>query len=226
MIPQLITAAVIGALSPIPALVTIVFLSSRRAVLNTVAMLLGWSLVLAGLAALVLALVDPHAQATDHGAKGIVSLLVGVLLFGAGLRALIGAQHPLAAPAAGERAHERTPAWMTKLDVLPAWQALGLGMVLILVSPADIAAFVAAVQALAGQHYDAGARLIVLVVLILCIDLCILIPLLVYVLMPRRAADLLNKAKLWLIPHQRAVTGWSSLVFGIVMIINSLATLL
>ena len=117
------------------------------------------------------------------------------------------------------------PHWMHRLEGVRTWQALLFGMLLICVSPADLAAYFSALQALIGSDLDGDSKAAVLVLLLLGIDSCILIPLLVYVLLPRRAARLLEAAKVWIVSHQRAVTGWSSAVFGVVLVVNSLVSL-
>jgi Sap, sulfolipid-1-addressing protein len=59
---------------------------------------------------------------------------------------------------------------------------------------------------------------VIWVVLVLCIDSCILFPLGVYLAFPRRADALLATGKAWLIGHQRAVAGGSAGVFGVLLL--------
>ena len=61
--------------------------------------------------------------------------------------------------------------------------------------------------------------------LVLCIDSCILIPLGVYLAFPRRADALLAAGKAWLVAHQRAVTGGSAGVFGVLLLGQGIAAL-
>jgi hypothetical protein len=224
MLPQLITAAVVGALSPIPALVTILLLSSPNPVWKTLAVFIGWTLVLVAIAILLIALLDPHPKATDHTAKAMVGLVVGALLIAVGARTLIGASHPLAAAVTGQEPADEGPKWMKSLDTLKVWQSFFLGMLLI--SPANVAVYFAAIQALIGQHLGTGDRVIVLTALLACMGLCILVPLLIYTFMPRRSAHLLDVGKRYLIHNQGKVSGWSAIVFGVFMLVNSTTTLL
>jgi Sap, sulfolipid-1-addressing protein len=223
MLPQLITAAVVGALSPAAVLSAIMLLASRRPVANTVACLVGWTVVLVALGALLEAVFGDDVGASDSSAKAIVGVLVGLLLLAASLRTLLGGKHPLQDAAVGETPPApEIPGWMQKLEHLKTWQALAFGMLLICVSPADLAAYFAGVQALLGSDLSDGGKTIALVLLILGIDLCILVPLLIYILLPRRASRILDGAKLWTVAHQRAVTGWSAAVFGVVLIVNGI----
>jgi hypothetical protein len=218
MLTQLVAAAVVGALSPVAALSTIMLLSSQRPVANTVACLIGWTLVLFALAAGLLALLSGHEGASGTSAKASVELVVGLMLLCVALRSLIGERHPLADPT------PQTPHWMARLEHVRPGEALVIGMVLIAVSPADLAAYFSALQALIGES-DGSARVLIWVVLVLCIDSCILIPLGVYLVFPKRAGALLAAGKAWLIRHQRAVTGGSAGVFGLVLLGEGIAAL-
>jgi hypothetical protein len=211
VLAQLVAAAVIGALSPVAALSTIVLLGSRRPVANVLACLIGWTVVLMALAGLLLALLDGHQGASGKAAKAAVELVVGIVLLCVGLRNLIGDQHPLQSP--------ETPHWMQRVEHLRPRGALLLGMLLIAVSPANLAAYFSAVQALIGDDdLSAATRWILGIVLIACIDSCILIPLGVYLALPRRADELLAKGRRWLIAHQRAVSGGSAGLFGAILL--------
>lgn len=211
MVAQLVAAAVIGALSPVAALSAIVLLGSRRPVANVVACLVGWTVVLLVLAGLLLALLHGHAGASGTSAKASVELVVGVVLLCVGLRNLVGDQHPLQSP--------ETPHWMQRLERVRPGQALLIGMVLIAVSPADLVAYFSAVQALIGERgMSTAARLVLWVVVVACIDSCILIPLGVYLAFPRRADALLATGKGWLVAHQRLVAGGSAGLFGVILL--------
>lgn len=213
MLPQLLAAAVIGALSPVAALSTIMLLGSRRPVANVLACLVGWTIVLMALAGLLLVLLEGHHGASGRSAKATVELVVGLVLLCVGLRNLIGDQHPLQSP--------ETPHWMRRLERVRPGQALVIGMVLIAVSPADLVAYFSAVQALIGERdLSEVTRVVLGVVLVACIDSCILIPLGVYLAFPRRADELLATGRTWLIAHQRAVAGGSAGLFGAILLVQ------
>jgi hypothetical protein len=226
MLTQLISAAVVGALSPAAVLATITLLGSRRPLADTLMCLLGWTVVLIALAALLYGVFDGHAGTSGKSAKAAVGLVVGLLLLGIALRDLVGGQHPLAPRGPDSpRPPQAAPSWMRRLEQISPGQAFLIGMVLIAVSPADLAVFLSAVQALVGSNVDLTEKIATFVALIVCIDSCIVIPLVIYVAMPRRASRTLNAGKVWLIAHQRAVTGWSAAVFGVVFIVNSITSI-
>jgi hypothetical protein len=165
-IPQLVSAAVIGAVSPVPAMVTIIILSARRAARNAIALLLGWSTLLVLLAVAMDALVGDSAAALGDNTKAIINLIIGQLLVSFALRVLVGARHPLARPMAGEPAPQAVPGWMRAVDRLTAPKAFALGAALLAISPANIAAYLAALQGLKGIDAGATTKLVLLLALI------------------------------------------------------------
>jgi hypothetical protein len=226
MLTQLISAAVVGALSPAAVLAAITLLGSRRPLANTLLCLLGWTVVLVALAVLLYVVFDGHQGTSGKSAKAAVGLIVGLLLLGVALRDLVGGQHPLAPPGPDSpRPPQAAPGWMRRLEQISPWQAFLIGMVLIAVSPADLAVFLSAMQALVGSDLDVGEKIATFGALVVCIDSCIIVPLVIYVAMPGRAARLLSAGKVWLIAHQRAVTGWSAAVFGVVLLVNSITSI-
>jgi hypothetical protein len=226
MLTQLISAAVVGALSPAAVLAAITLLSSRRPLLNTSMCLLGWTVVLMALAGLLYVVFHGHTGTSGKSAKTAVGLIVGLLLLGVAVRDLVGGQNPLAPSGADSpRPPQTVPAWMRRLEVINPGQSFLIGMVLIAVSPADLAVYFSAVQALTGSGFDFAEKLATFIALLVCIDLCIIIPLAMYVAIPRRAARMLSAGKVWLIAHQRAVTGWSAAVFGVILIVNSVTSI-
>lgn len=94
--------------------------------------------------------------------------------------------------------------------------ALGIGAVLLLVSPADLAVYLSALQGLAGADLSGLQRLLVNALLIAAVDICILAPLGIYVAMPHRAAHLLTA----LVPDWPPISArsphgaWSSSAFS------------
>jgi len=142
VLPQLITAAAVGAASPAAILSAIMLLGSQRPVRG-------------------------HEQTAGSSAEAAVGIVVGGMLLGVASRS--------------------------------------------------------ALQALIGS--DLSGEELTLVLLLLAINSCILVPLLVYLLLPRRADHLLSVGKTWIVAHERAVTGWSAAVFGVVLVVNGILSL-
>lgn len=219
VVPQLVSAALVGAFSPIATMATIAVLTGhRRPLLNALCLLLGWTFVLMALAGLMLALLGDAGSALSDQTKAVLNVIIGILLLSFGLRNVIGARHPMAHIVEDRAEHrQKPPGWMATLDVLTPPKAFGVGAVLLLVSPADLAVYLSALQGLSGNQFATVGRLLTLVGLIAAIDLCILMPLVIYIAVPRRAAHLLGAMRQWLTTHQRRATAWVLLVLGVLL---------
>jgi Sap, sulfolipid-1-addressing protein len=218
LVAQLASAAVIGALSPVATMAAIAVLAGRRnPLVNALVLLGGWSLSLVVLAGLLRLLLSGNGDAVGTSAKAVLNLIIGLVLVSLGLRILLGARHPLEATASGETPPSpAVPGWLRQLDNLSVVKAFGVGAVLLAISPADLATYLSAEQGLAGK--SATFSVVVTILLILAIDLCILIPIGIYVAMPGRAVHILDRARWWLIANQRTLTAWVSVGFGVLLI--------
>jgi hypothetical protein len=216
-IPQLITAALVGAMSPIATMATIAVLSTgRRPLADALCLLLGWTIVLVVLAGVIRALLPDEGPAISDQTKAVLNVFVGILLLSFALRQVIGARHPLAHVVEGrEELRQRPPGWMRAFDRLSPLKAVAIGAVLLLVSPADLAVYMSALQGVSGDDFTPGTRLLLVVLLVVAIDLCILVPLGIYVAMPRRAAAILGRLRVWLIDNSHRLTAWVLLAFGL-----------
>ncbi len=191
---------------------------------NVLGLLLGWSVVLVLLAAALLALFGGSGAGLSDATKAVLNVVVGILLLSFGLRNLLGAKHPLAAAVEGapER-HAQPPHWMRSLDRLSFLRAIGVGGILLCVSPADLAVYVSALNGLAAK--SVVAKLVLTAVLVVAIDLCILVPIGVFMAMPGRATQILSEVRVWLIGHQLKLMAWVCTVFGIYLLVSGALTL-
>ena len=235
LVTQLVSAAVIGAASPVAAMATIAVLATENALRNALAILAGWTTLLLLLALGMRLVLGEDGAAVDSDVKSILNLVLGQVLLSVAVRNLIGARHPLTRAAAGDAsrpdappgdipARTAAPRWMRALDELTLPKAFGIGMVLLAASPANIALYLGTLPGV--WAYDPGdGQLLILALLILAIDLCILIPLAIYVAVPRRSQRLLATGRVWLIDHQRALTSWVLLAFGGLLTLSGVADL-
>lgn len=215
---QFITAAVIGALSPAAILATIAVLAAEHHPLrNATLLLIGWTLVLVVLAWFMRAVLGAGGGGLADSTKAILNLILGQVLISFGLRQVVG--HRVAAKAA-----PHTPGWMQALDDMRPLKALGMGALLLLISPANIAVYLSALQGIEGENLR--DPILANVALVGAIDLCILIPLAIYVAMPRRAGRVLETGRAWLVAHMAAVTAGSLLVFGALLTLSGALHLL
>ncbi|MDA0171636.1 GAP family protein [Solirubrobacter taibaiensis] len=217
-VTQFVSAAVIGALSPAAVLATIAILAAQQhALRNAVLLLLGWTLVLVGLAVFMRAVLGAGGGGLADSTKAILNLVLGQVLISFGLRRIVG--HRVAA-----QAIPHTPGWMKALDDMSALKALGMGALLLLISPADVAVYLSALQGIEGA--DLSDPVLANIALVGAIDLCILVPLAIYVVMPRRAGRVLEAGRVWLVAHLHIVAAGSMLVFGALLTLSGALHLL
>lgn len=185
---------------------------------------MGWSTLLVALSLLMEAVLGSSGPALSADSKAVVNLILGLVMVSFGLRRLIGARHPLQPALTGGEQHPSAPKWMQAIDDLSFVKAFGFGFVLLAASPANIAVYLSSMQGLAGVGLGNG-RVALTIVLIFAIDLCILIPLAVYLAFPKRASTLLENGKQWLLRHQQALVSWVLSVFGLLLTISSVLQL-
>jgi Sap, sulfolipid-1-addressing protein len=222
--PQLISAAVVGIISPMAIMAAIALLASRHPVTNVLAFLVGWNLVLVALAVVTQLIFGGHRTAVDAGAKAAVSFVLGILLLVFGLRSLVGTQHPLK-PSVEHPDQSKGPKWLAEIVDAGPLKSVGFGMLTIAISPGNVAVFLASIQALGGAGIDTTTRVLVTVVLLFVISLAILIPLGIYLAVPRRAHRVLGRLRSWLSEHDRILVAWVSLAFGAVLIVKAITEL-
>jgi hypothetical protein len=115
---------------------------------------------------------------------------------------------------------------MHALDSLNAVTAFAIGGVLLLVSPADVAVYLSAIQGISGIDLSTTGRIAVNIGLILAIDVCIIAPLAVYIASPGRSHQLLTAARGWLVTNQRRLNATVLLAFGVLLTLSGAVHLL
>lgn len=193
--------AVAIAISPLPIIAVILMLMSPRAGKMGLGFLLGW---IAGIAVAVtaftlLAGVIPEPDA-DKGAQPIVAVIqvvLGVLLV------LLGVKQWRSRPAPGEEGE--LPAWMTKIDTMGIGAVVGIGFALAAVNPKNLLAAAAAGTVVGRAGLGGGAMTWTLVLFTLVAAATVLVPVLIALLAPSRAATVLAGVRTWLASNNAAI---------------------
>ena len=69
-------------------------------------------------------------------------------------------------------------------------------------------------------------KLIITILVVLVFCLSVIVPVVIYILFPKRAKDLLNSIKQFLNQHSRPIGIWLPLVFGLIFLIRGITGLL
>lgn len=218
-LPQVLSAATIGAITPIATLVTIAILATPGGAAKAFALLTGWTAALVALAIAVSLLLDDAGPALSSATKATLDVVLGFVLISLGVRRAIGSRHPLHAAVADGVRREAVPRWLQAIDSLTPLRAFGFGFVLLAASPANVAVYLSAIQSMRGVGLGDGG-FVLTALLIAAIGLCIIVPLGVYVAMPSRADELLGRGRDWLLANQQRVMAWVLLGFGALLVFS------
>jgi Sap, sulfolipid-1-addressing protein len=219
-ISEVLTLAVGVAISPVPIIAVILMLFSGRARLNGPLFLLGWAAGLAIAGGVVYALADAGDAGTDSGSSDTVSwlkMLLGVLLL------FLSGRDWRQRPAPG--GEPEMPKWMAGVDALSPAAAVGLGFLLSAVNPKNLALTIGAAAGLAQLGVSTVDAVVALIVYVVIASLTIAGPVVYYLTGGAKAETHLDELKEWLTFHNAAVMAVLLLVFGVVLIAQSLATL-
>jgi Sap, sulfolipid-1-addressing protein len=219
-ISEVLTLAVGVAISPVPIIAVILMLFSGRARLNGPLFLLGWAAGLAIAGGVVYALADAGDAGTDSGSSDTVSwlkMLLGVLLL------FLAGRDWRQRPAPG--GEPEMPKWMAGVDALSPAAAVGLGFLLSAVNPKNLALTIGAAAGLAQLGVSTVDAVVALIVYVVIASLTIAGPVVYYLTGGAKAETHLDELKEWLTFHNAAVMAVLLLVFGVVLIAQSLATL-
>jgi hypothetical protein len=191
-IGQILPMAVGVALSPLPIIAVVLMLTTPSARSNGPAFLFGWLGGLAVVGVIVLVIAGPRAS----GDGGQPPAWVGWLQLGLGvaLAALAVRQYAGRPRTAGE---VTLPPWMQTIDHFTAVRSLGVGALLAGANPKNLLLSVAAATAIAQTGVPGGQQAVAYGIFGIIGTTSIATPVIIYLTMGRRSADLLARMKDW-----------------------------
>lgn len=157
VIGDFLPAAFGVALSPMPLVMLLVLLFTRRARINAVAFTLGWMLGVAVPVVLALAL-GVGSGGTGSGPNGWVNLVLGALFVLLAVTTFRGRPH------AGET--PKPPKWMASLQTMSPWAAFGIAALIIVLNAKNLPILVASALAISGAGLPAAEQVIATVVFV------------------------------------------------------------
>lgn len=206
-IGQILPLAIAVALSTIPILSAILILLSDAKPLVSVMLLIGWAvgmfLVLAVLT-IGFGLVPTSFRRRDDTAVGVIRILLGSALL----------VYPIVT---WRRRHRRpaseSPRWMSALDRINAWGALGFGGALAL-RPKNLILSVAAAVVIRDASLRAGDAVVVIAVFTLVGASTVAIPIIGYLWAPEKTRSPLEATRKWIIANSDALMLGVALMAG------------
>ena len=214
---QVLSQAIGIAISPVPIILVIVVLFSRRAMTNAAAFLVGWALGVLAVFLIASAAVD---GATDDGpsdSQGVIQLLLGLVFLALAVRQWRSRPAPGATP--------EPPAFLAKVETMGPAVALGLGLLLTAANPKNLALLVSAGAEVGDLGLDAGELVVVAVVFLLITMIGVAAPVVLTLALEDRAQGILHGWQDWLSRNNNTVMLVLFAVLAFKMLGSGIATL-
>ncbi len=219
-IGQVLSLAVVVAISPFPIIGVVLMLGTPRAKSNGLAFLAGWvaGLILAG--GIVL-LVAGGASATEGGAPadwvGYLKLVLGGFLL------VLAVKQWRSRPAPGEEAE--MPGWMDSVDHFTEPRSAALGVALAAVNPKNLILVVGAAASIAQTGADTTSQVVALAVFVAVASLGPAVPIFIYFAMRERADGILGDLRETMARNNAAIMAVICLVIGVKLIGDAVTAL-
>ena len=209
VIGDILPLALAVAISPIPIIATILMLMSPKPRPLGLSFLGGW-VVGIGVAVVAFTLLGgilPEPETGDsRPVVGTIQLIVGALLL------LMAVKQWRGRPGPGEDAE--LPKWMAAIDTMKPGAALGLALLLSAVNPKNLLLAVAAGASIGRAQLGTGPAAIVIAVFVVIAAVTVAAPVVLYLVAPGKAADVLDEVRAWLVANNAAIMAVLLLVIG------------
>lgn len=198
VIGDLLPSAVGVALSPLPIVAVILMLATPRGRVNGPAFAAGWVLGLAVVCVLVV--VVAGGADSDGGTRTGVDWLK--LLLGLALLAVAKGQWDKR-PQRGET--PELPKWMASLEDFDPARSFFVGAALAAVNPKNLALTLAGAATIAQGGLNAGGDVVAIVVFVVIASITIVTPVVAYLVMGDRAAQVLESLRSWMAANNATI---------------------
>jgi hypothetical protein len=208
------------AISPVPIIAVILMLFSARAKVNGTVFAVGWVLGIAAVTAIAVLVANGSGASTSGSANDTVSWIklgLGVLLLVAAQRQWQSRPVPGAEPT--------MPKWMAGIDAFTTVKACSLGAGLGAINPKNLALSLAAGASIAQAGISTAGKWGTALIFVALASVTVLIPVIYYLLGGATAQHTLDSWKAWLQHNNATVMAVLLVVFGFVLIGQSIQTL-
>ena len=125
-----------------------------------------------------------------------------------------------------ESSKEEQPRFFNIIDSITPLKAFGFGATVTVINFKNLTLFLSALSVVILSDLVLAEKIIITLLVALVFSLAVIIPVLIYLLFPKRAADLLNLIKDRLNQYSRPIGIGISLFFGMIFLIKGLTELL
>jgi Sap, sulfolipid-1-addressing protein len=231
LLASLLVQGVSVALSPLAIVGVLALLGTRRARINGLAFLAGWTVAVVGLlvGALFLAnALEARGARTPPGWLAPVRLILGAVLLVAAI-VIYRRGHAKVMAAARATTTQATlaeapqlPSWLAAVDSFRPVRCFVLGLVAFLLNPVDTSCTIGAALDLSTAPVGSTGRLLAGVFFVLLSISLVLGPVLWYLLVPDRASRSLQQAQLWIARHTTVLNALVALIVAAMLLSKGL----
>ncbi len=204
--------------SPIPIVAVILMLFSPRPRVNSAVFVSTWVLGIAAIVTVASVVPGLGADAESRGtARGALRIVIGVVFL------LLAVRNWRRRAAPGE--DPSTPAWLNPDAGMGLRAAVGLGLLLSVLNPKDLALAASGGAAIGGHDLVIAQTAVAIAVFTLVAVSTVAVPVVVYLVVGARADDVFEELKGWLLRHNAAVLAVIWLVLGLVFVLEGVSAI-
>lgn len=208
-----VTYAVGIAASPIPIVVVIMMFVSARPRVNSAVFVTTWVVGIATIVTVAALVPGLGADSDSRGTgRGVLRIIVGAVFL------LLAVRNWRRRTAPGEE--PSAPSWLSPEGGIGARAAVGLGVLLSLFNPKDLALGVSGGAAIGAEELSAGHQALVIVVFTLVAVSTVAIPVVVYLVVGTRTVNAFDRLKQWLLLHNAVVLAVIWFLLGVVFVLE------
>ena len=213
-----LTYAIGIAASPIPIVVVIMMFVSTRPRVNSAVFVTTWVLGIATIATVASVVPGLGADADSRSTgRGILRIVLGAVFLMLALRNWRRRAAPGEEPA--------VPSWLNPDGGIGVRAAVGLGVLLSLLNPKDLALAVSGGAAIGAEGLPAGQWALAVVVFTLVAVSTVAFPVVVYLVVGARTVDAFDRLKEWLLRHNAVVLAVIWLLLAVVFVLEGVAVI-
>lgn len=213
-----LTYAVGIAASPIPIVVVIMMFVSTRPRVNSAVFVTTWVLGIATIATVASVVPGLGADADSRSTgRGILRIVLGAVFL------LLALRNWRRRGAPGEE--PSVPSWLNPEGGVGVRAAVGLGVLLSLLNPKDLALAVSGGAAIGAEGLPAGQRALAIVVFTLVAVSTVALPVVVYLVVGAQTVDAFDRLKQWLLRHNAVVLAVIWLLLAVIFVLEGAAAI-
>jgi threonine/homoserine/homoserine lactone efflux protein len=118
------------------------------------------------------------------------------------------------------------PRFFSIVDKITPPKAFGFGAMISVINFKNLALFLTALSVVVVSDLLFPEKIFITLLVVLVFCLSVIIPVIIYIVFPKRAKDLLNGIRQFLSRNSRPIGIWAPLVFGLLLIIKGITDLL